>query len=239
MGRPVKLRMRRSSSAKARRNASARSAASPEARHGSLQVQNRYLVTETDDGMVLNMGPQHPATHGTLRLVAHLDGEQVTSADVMCGYMHRGYEKLTEVRTFPQVNTLINRMNRTQASIYHLGTDAPAMPDFPGYTDVTESTVFVALFGPKAFLVAEKLTNLDFQDPGKPAPFLLQGPFCHVPCQIVTLEKMADGSGGFLLTCSRGYGDSMLHALLEAGAEFGLRPAGENRFGSWIQGLQG
>ncbi len=134
-------------------------------------------------------------------------------------------------------NTMINRMNRTQASIFHLGAAPTALPDFAGYTDVSENTVFVALFGPKAFLVAEKLTNLDFLDPAKQAPFLLQGPFCHVPCQIVTLEKSADGSGGFLLTCSRGYGDSMIHALLEAGAEFGLRPAGENRFSSWIQGL--
>ena len=66
---------------------------------------------ETDDGMVLNMGPQHPATHGTLRIVARLDGEQVTSADVMCGYMHRGYEKLCEVRTYPQVTTLVNRID--------------------------------------------------------------------------------------------------------------------------------
>ena len=136
-------------------------------------------------------------------------------------------------------NTLVNRMNRTQASIYHLGASAPALPDFVGYTDVSESTVFVALFGPRAFRVAEKLTNLDFQDPGQQAPFLLQGPFCHVPCQIVTLEKTADGDGGILLTCSRGYGDSMVHALLASGAEFGLRPAGENRFNSWIQGLQG
>jgi glycine cleavage system aminomethyltransferase T len=97
----------------------------------------------------------------------------------------------------------------------------------------------VALFGPKAFFVAEKLTDLDLMDPAKTAPFLLQGPFCHVPCQIVTLEKSADGAGGFLLTCSRGYGDSMVHAVLEAGAEFGLRPAGENRFNGWIQGLKG
>ena len=136
-------------------------------------------------------------------------------------------------------NTLANRMNRTQASIYHLGSTAPDMPGFSGYTDVTESTLFVALFGPKAFSVAEKLTNLDFLDPTKKVPFLLQGPFCHVPCQIVTLEKSADGSGGFLLTCSRGYGDSMVHAVLQAGAEFGLRPAGENRFSSWIQSLHG
>lgn len=136
-------------------------------------------------------------------------------------------------------NTLINRMNRTQASIYHLGESAPAIPDFAGYTDVSESTAFLALFGPKAFLIAEKLTNLDYLDPAKKAPFLLQGPFCHVPCQIVTLEKSANGSGGFLVTCSRGYGDSMVGAIFEAGSEFGLRPSGENRFNDWMQGLRG
>ena len=69
------------------------------------------MELETDDGMVLNMGPQHPATHGTLRIVARLDGEQVTSADVVCGYMHRGYEKLCEVRSYPQVTTLVNRID--------------------------------------------------------------------------------------------------------------------------------
>src|SRR6266699_3589670 len=65
---------------------------------------------QTED-MTLNIGPQHPATHGTLRIVAKLDGEQVVDADVVCGYMHRGYEKLTEVRTYPQVTTLINRID--------------------------------------------------------------------------------------------------------------------------------
>jgi hypothetical protein len=133
---------------------------------------------------------------------------------------------------------LINRMNRTQVSIYHLGMGASEMPDFPGFTDVSESTLFLALFGRQAFQVAEKLTNLDFQDPAKQAPFLLQGPFCHIPSQIVTLEKADGGGGGFLLTCSRGYGDSMVHALLKAGAEFDLRPAGENRFCSWLESLQ-
>jgi NADH-quinone oxidoreductase subunit D len=69
------------------------------------------LELETEDGMVLNMGPQHPATHGTLRLVAKLDGEQVIKAEPIMGYMHRGYEKLSEVRTYPQVTTLINRID--------------------------------------------------------------------------------------------------------------------------------
>ncbi len=69
------------------------------------------LEFETDEGMTLNIGPQHPATHGTLRIVAKLDGEQVISCEPVPGYMHRGYEKLTEVRTYPQVTTLINRID--------------------------------------------------------------------------------------------------------------------------------
>jgi len=63
------------------------------------------------EGMTLNLGPQHPATHGTLRIIARIDGEQVIRADPVMGYMHRGYEKLTEVRTYPQVTTLINRID--------------------------------------------------------------------------------------------------------------------------------
>ena len=67
---------------------------------------------ELDAGdMVLNLGPQHPATHGTLRLVVRLDGERVLTADPVIGYMHRGYEKLTEFRTYPQITTLINRID--------------------------------------------------------------------------------------------------------------------------------
>lgn len=136
------------------------------------------------------------------------------------------------------VPLLINRMNGTQTSVFHLGAGAgPDMPAHSGYTDVTEAALCVALFGPRAFRVAEKLTNLDFMAPAKEAPFLLQGLFCHVPCQIVTLEKRADGAGGFLITCSRGYGDSMIGAILKAGEEFGLRPAGEDRFQGWVENL--
>ena len=135
-------------------------------------------------------------------------------------------------------NRLINRMNRTQAAIWHLGVEEMTLADYNGFTDVTESTVFLALFGPDAFHVAEKLTALDLMDPARIAPFLLQGPLCHVPCQIVVLEKHADMSGGFLMTCSRGYADSMVHAVLDSGQEFGLRPAGETRFADWVRKIQ-
>ncbi len=133
---------------------------------------------------------------------------------------------------------LINRMNRTQTAIWHLGIEETIIPDFNGFTDVTESTVFLALFGPDAFHVAEKLTALDLMDPARTTPFLLQGPLCHVPCQIVILERHADMSGGFIMTCSRGYADSMVQAVLDSGREFGLRPAGETRFADWVRKVQ-
>src|SRR5436305_1798390 len=74
-------------------------------------AEARVNVELETEGMTLNIGPQHPATHGTLRIVVRLDGEQVVWAEPIAGYMHRGYEKLCEVRTYPQVNTLINRID--------------------------------------------------------------------------------------------------------------------------------
>ena len=71
----------------------------------------RVNVEIETEGMTLNLGPQHPATHGTLRIVAKLDGEQVISCEPIMGYMHRGYEKLTEVRTYLQCTALINRID--------------------------------------------------------------------------------------------------------------------------------
>lgn len=61
--------------------------------------------------MILNIGPQHPSTHGVLRLVAKVDGERVHSVEPVLGYMHRGYEKLTEVRTYAQITALVNRID--------------------------------------------------------------------------------------------------------------------------------
>jgi NADH-quinone oxidoreductase subunit D len=78
----------------------------------AAQAADARLNVELEtEGMTLNIGPQHPATHGTLRIIVRLDGEQVIWAEPSAGYMHRGYEKLTEVRTFPQVTTLVNRID--------------------------------------------------------------------------------------------------------------------------------
>jgi NADH-quinone oxidoreductase subunit D len=59
--------------------------------------------------LVVNMGPQHPSTHGVLRLVLELEGETVTDARVVIGYLHTGIEKTTEFRTWTQGTTLVTR----------------------------------------------------------------------------------------------------------------------------------
>jgi len=131
---------------------------------------------------------------------------------------------------------LINRMNRTQASVWHLSGETPALPDNPAFTDITDSTVFLAVFGQALFAILEKLTALDFLETSRKTPFLLQGPFSHVPCQIVTLDKAPERSG-VLMTCSRGYARDMVGAILGAGSEFNIRPAGEQAFSDWLIGV--
>ena len=71
--------------------------------------------------MVLNIGPQHPATHGVLRLRIVLDGERIVSAEPIIGYMHRGAEKLFEVRDYRQILVLANRHDWLSAFSNELG----------------------------------------------------------------------------------------------------------------------
>ncbi len=71
--------------------------------------------------MVLNIGPQHPSTHGVLRLKLALDGERVMRAEPIVGYMHRGAEKLFEVRDYRQIIVLANRHDWLSAFSNELG----------------------------------------------------------------------------------------------------------------------
>src|SRR5580698_11261595 len=71
--------------------------------------------------LVLNMGPQHPSTHGVLRVILKLDGEKVLGADCVIGYLHRGVEKIAENRTFAQFNPYVDRMDYVAAVSNGLG----------------------------------------------------------------------------------------------------------------------
>jgi NADH-quinone oxidoreductase subunit D len=71
--------------------------------------------------MDINMGPQHPSTHGVLRLMLSLDGEVIADVRPIIGYLHRGVEKLCEHRTFPMIEPLTDRLDYVAAISENLG----------------------------------------------------------------------------------------------------------------------
>ena len=98
----------------------------------------RWLLTEKDvaefrpvvkipprdddyEHVTLNLGPSHPATHGTLRIVVTLDGETIVGADTEIGYLHRCFEKMSETHTYQQVIPFTDRLNYLSAIINNVG----------------------------------------------------------------------------------------------------------------------
>lgn len=81
-------------------------------------LDNGHLATKD---LTLNLGPQHPATHGVLRLVLDLDGETVVKCTPYVGYLHRGVEKLAEHRNFLQILPLTDRLDYISAMANNIG----------------------------------------------------------------------------------------------------------------------
>ena len=87
---------------------------------------NENDVQKTDtlfgaDELVINMGPQHPSTHGVLRVKLKLDGERVIGSECVIGYLHRGVEKIAENRTYQQFAPYVDRMDYVAAVSNGLG----------------------------------------------------------------------------------------------------------------------
>ncbi len=78
-------------------------------------IQEKENILFEDDEYVVNIGPQHPATHGVLRFRVSLEGEIVQKVDVNCGYIHRGIEKMCESLTYPQTLALTDRLDYLSA----------------------------------------------------------------------------------------------------------------------------
>ncbi len=89
-------------------------------RGGGLDVEIADGSMPTED-MILNIGPQHPSTHGVLRVVLELDGEVIVRAETVIGYMHRAAEKLSEHRDATQTMVLMNRHDWLSAFNNELG----------------------------------------------------------------------------------------------------------------------
>lgn len=81
-------------------------------------VKGQRRIFEKDD-FVVNIGPQHPATHGVLRFRTAVNGEEIQKIDIYLGYIHRGIEKLCESLTYPQTLHFMDRMDYFSAHNYH------------------------------------------------------------------------------------------------------------------------
>ncbi|MGD0697322.1 MAG: NADH-quinone oxidoreductase subunit D [Terriglobia bacterium] len=90
---------------------------------GTFSTDNRPITTTylDADELVLNMGPQHPATHGVLRVKLKLDGERVLGTECIIGYLHRGVEKIAENRTYAQFAPYVDRMDYVAAVTNGMG----------------------------------------------------------------------------------------------------------------------
>ena len=84
-----------------------------------LDTKDQTFLDTTE--MVLNMGPQHPSTHGVLRVILKLDGEKVLGTECIIGYLHRGVEKIGENRTYTMFNPYTDRMDYVAAVSNGLG----------------------------------------------------------------------------------------------------------------------
>jgi NADH-quinone oxidoreductase subunit D len=82
---------------------------------GGITVESVVETGENRRDMTINMGPQHPSTHGVLRVVLDLQGENIVDSRVHIGYLHRGIEKLAESRTYTQIIPLTDRTDYTAA----------------------------------------------------------------------------------------------------------------------------
>jgi NADH-quinone oxidoreductase subunit C/D len=102
------------------------------------EAGQRWLCTEEDllltdlggktdvpedvfETMTLNIGPSHPATHGTLRVAIRLDGEKIVAAEGECGYLHRCFEKMSETHTYSQVIPYTDRLNYCSSMLNNNG----------------------------------------------------------------------------------------------------------------------
>ncbi|HEY2322257.1 MAG TPA: NADH dehydrogenase (quinone) subunit D [Thermoanaerobaculia bacterium] len=86
------------------------------------KIDPRFQNVDTDfERVTLNLGPSHPATHGTLRIVVTLDGETIIGAESEIGYLHRCFEKMSETHTYQQVIPYTDRLNYCSAMINNVG----------------------------------------------------------------------------------------------------------------------
>src|SRR5688572_19590020 len=110
------------------------------------------------DLMTVNMGPSHPAMHGTVRIVLTVDGERIVASDVQPGYLHRCFEKESEAATYTQVFPYTDRLNYVSPMINNHGY-AMAVEKLLGMTkDIPRRAEYIRVIASETSRITDHLT---------------------------------------------------------------------------------
>jgi NADH-quinone oxidoreductase subunit D len=180
--------------------------------------------TETElppDLMTVNMGPSHPAMHGTVRIVLTVDGERVVKSDVQPGYLHRCFEKESEYATYTQVFPYTDRLNYVSPMINNVGW-AMAVEKLMGLTDrIPKRTEYIRVIVSEMSRMTDHLTCIgaSAMELGAFTPFLF---FLKSREWLYELLEKVSGArlthsylrvGGVAKDLTEGFGDELTHTL--------------------------
>ncbi|MCP4444440.1 MAG: NADH-quinone oxidoreductase subunit D [Myxococcales bacterium] len=126
-----------------------------------------------NDLMTVNMGPSHPAMHGTIRIELTIDGERVVEADINPGYLHRGFEKESEAATYTQVFPYTDRLNYVSPMINNVGW-AMAVEKLMGIDELPPRLQYIRVMVSEISRITDHLTcvGASAMELGAFAPFL-------------------------------------------------------------------
>lgn len=126
-----------------------------------------------NDLMTINMGPSHPAMHGTIRIELTVDGERVVKSDINPGYLHRGFEKESEHSTYTQIFPYTDRLNYVSPLINNVGY-AMAVEKLMGITEVPIRAQYIRVIVSELSRITDHLTcvGASAMELGAFAPFL-------------------------------------------------------------------
>lgn len=121
-------------------------------------MSSRFADRAGTDSLLINMGPSHPAMHGTIRILLELDGEKVLASEVEVGYLHRGFEKTCEAKTYFNLLIYTDRLNYVSPLINNVGY-ALAMEKLIGL-QVPERAQYIRVLMSELSRVSDHLTCL-------------------------------------------------------------------------------
>ena len=200
---------------------------SPTSRRVVLGMREASDLDELElpaETMPLNMGPSHPAMHGTVRMVLEVEGEKITSADIQIGYLHRCFEKESEYATYTQIFPYTDRLNYVSPMLNNVGY-ALAVEKLLGI-EAPERAQFIRVIVGEVSRIADHLTCLGAgaMELGAFTPFLYNIKFREWLWEL--LEELSGARlthsycriGGVVGDLPEGFGDK-LRAVINKGRE--------------------